>query len=179
MIFIMQSVWTGLNLLTFKIAYFPKAFMIDVTTADAFVQKRWTTCLSLWACVDEIFSCCLLSQPQFSSCTPSSLDSFGPCKWPQALLLLTTLADPEERQDGWGVSSKVGMGGLVPSIHDGEQGCLPSWHARGSSISHPGWLFTGLCETVAGSTGSCLEPCLHEGSCFLYQWRSCIGIFLA
>lgn len=135
--------------------------------------------LSLWPCVNEVFSCCLLPHPWFSPCTPSSLDSAGPCKWPQALLLLAALADPEEGQGGWGVSSKVRMGGLVSSICDGEQGCLPSWHARSSSISHPGWLFTGLCETVAGSTGSCLEPCLHGGSCFLYQWQSWTGIFLA
>lgn len=179
MIFIMQSLWTGLNLLAFKIAPFPKAFMIDVTAADAFVQKRWTMCLSPWASVDEIFSCCLLPHSWFSPCTPSSLDSVGPYKWPQALLLLATLAGPEDQQGRWGVSNQVEMGGLVPSFHEEEQGCLPSLHARGSSISNPGWLFTGLCETVAGSTGSCLEPCLHRGSCFLYQWRSCIGIFLA
>lgn len=155
MIFIMQSLWTGLNLLTFKIASFPKAFMIDVTAADAFVQKRWTMCLRLWACVDEIFSCCLLPHPWFSPCLPSSLDSLGPCKWPQPLLLLSTLADPEEQQGGWGVSSKVGMGGVVPSIHDGEQGCqglhhIPSRLAVhrfvwGSGWEHwhlPGALFT-------------------------------------
>lgn len=50
---------------------------------------------------------------------------------------------------------------------------------RGLPASDPGELFTGLCKTATGSTGSCLEPCLHEHSCCFYQRQSRTGIFLA
>lgn len=131
--------------------------------------------LSLWPCVNEVFSCCLLPHPWFSPCTPSSLDSAGPCKWPQALLLLAALADPEEGQGGWGVSSKVRMGGLASVMGSraacpaGMPGALPYPIQAGcSQVCVRQWL---------GALAAAWSPVYMEALASFISGRAGLGYF--
>lgn len=125
-----QSLWEGLNLLTFKKCNYSKSI-------HNLCSQCWCICKgekNHRPVLVNYFPVVLLSSAPFMifPSTPCSLDSVGSCKSPRALLLPPAPAAPEEQRGGQGVDSEVEMGGLVPSICNGEQGHLPSLCDMGS-----------------------------------------------